>query len=291
MAVLPDLNATQLEIMNQALDHIGEKNITAAQLAALEPKAARLMATHWDNVIVEVLEAHPWNFAKSHWPLEYEAGYGIYVDADFKDITGITQADPAVVTAVAHGFLTDYLVKIEDVGGMDELNGRVFEITKVTADTFSLNEIDSQIYTAYTSGGTVIRMEALSKYQSDGYTYKVPSDCLIAYAIDGGGDFEIIGGGDATNDTRRLLTTVRDAVLIGISSRTTDTELTRRFIKVLTARLAAEVAFPITKKSEIHKDMWALYNYQLADSAVKDCKETNIKPNTKDPWLVDAGYE
>ncbi|MHC4160226.1 MAG: ubiquitin-activating E1 FCCH domain-containing protein [Planctomycetota bacterium] len=290
MAVLPDLNATQLEIMNQALDHIGQNSITAGQLTAESPKAARLMATHWDNVIVEVLEAHPWNFAKSHWPLEYELLYAEYTDDDIGTITGISQADPAVVDVTAHGYLTDYLVKIEAVTGMTEVNDRIFEITKVDADSFSLNEIDSQIYTAYASGGTCVRMEALSKY-SEGYTYKVPSDCLLAFGIDGGGDFEIIGGGDATNDTRRLLTTVDDAVLIGISSRTTDTELTRRFITVLTARLAAEVAYSITGSMKLQRDMWSLYQYHLASSGVKDCRESNIKPSTKDSWLVDAGYE
>jgi hypothetical protein len=282
--------ASELNICNYALDLIGEKNITAAELTAKAPKAARLCDAHYDAVLDEVLDAHPWNFAKKHWPLEYSAGFGEYLSTDEKTITGISQASPAVVTAVAHGFLTDYLVKIEDVVGMTEVNDRIFQITKVTADTFSLNGINSANYTAYASGGTTIRMEALAEY-GRGYTYDVPSDCLRPLSLDGGGEFEIIGAGGATNATRRILTTVQDAVLIGISSRTTDTELTNRFIKVLAARLAAQIAFPITKKQKIEDKMWDLYGYHLGDSAVKDSRESNKKPDTRDSWLVDAGYE
>jgi hypothetical protein len=243
-------------------------------------------------VLDEVLDVYPWNFAKKHWPLEYAPGFGEYLSTDLKTITGITQADPASVTCVAHGWLTDYTIKIEGVTGMTELNGRIFQITKATgSDTITLNNIDSQVYTAYVSGGTGIRMEALPKYQDDGYTYKVPSDCLRPLSLAGGGTFEIIGGGGATNATRRILTTVTDAVLIGISSRTTETELTNRFVKVLSSRLAAQIAFAITKKKNIEKDMWDLYGFHLGDSAVKDARESNIKPSTKDSWLVDAGYE
>lgn len=72
---------------------------------------------------------------------------------DTADITAITQADPAVVTATAHGFSTADVVKIDDVAGMTELNGRSFSITVIDPDTFSLDDEDSSAYTAYVSGG------------------------------------------------------------------------------------------------------------------------------------------
>jgi len=68
-------------------------------------------------------------------------------------ITGITAADPAVVTSVAHGLSTGDNVNITNVLGMTEVNGVTFLVTVLTADTFSLG-IDSSLYTAYTSGGT-----------------------------------------------------------------------------------------------------------------------------------------
>lgn len=81
------------------------------------------------------------------------------VDADISSfaaaITGITQANPAVVTAVAHPFADGQLVYIVDVGGMTEVNDLAFTVANSTTDTFELQGIDSTGYTAYTTGGYV----------------------------------------------------------------------------------------------------------------------------------------
>lgn len=105
-------------------------------------------------------------------------------------ITGITQADPCVVTAVGHGMATGWEVRITDLGpemptarGMDDLNNNRYSITVLTADTFSLQDvitgedIDSSAYTAYVEGGSVIgisRTQALSSaFAYDPITYKL----------------------------------------------------------------------------------------------------------------------
>lgn len=74
-----------------------------------------------------------------------------------KVITGITQADPAVVTAVAHGFATGNLIAITAVDGMVEVNGRSFAITVLTPDAFELDGENSSTYSAYVGGGTAAR--------------------------------------------------------------------------------------------------------------------------------------
>jgi hypothetical protein len=66
-------------------------------------------------------------------------------------ITGITQANPGVVTATAHGYANGDTVYITDVVGMTEVNGFSFVIANVTANTFEI--IDTTSYTTYTSGG------------------------------------------------------------------------------------------------------------------------------------------
>jgi len=71
-------------------------------------------------------------------------------------ITGITKADPAVVTSAAHGFANGDIVYVYDVLGMTEVNGRVFKVANKAADTFQLSGVDSSGYTTYTEGGTVI---------------------------------------------------------------------------------------------------------------------------------------
>lgn len=68
-------------------------------------------------------------------------------------ISGATQANPCVITATAHGLATGAQVKIADVVGMTELNGNIYTITRVDADSFSLDSTDSTAFTAYTSGG------------------------------------------------------------------------------------------------------------------------------------------
>lgn len=70
-------------------------------------------------------------------------------------ITGITQANPAVVTANAHGHANGDLVYITGVAGMTEVNGRIFTVAGATANTFQLSGVNSTGYTAYSSGGFV----------------------------------------------------------------------------------------------------------------------------------------
>lgn len=84
-------------------------------------------------------------------------------------ITGISAADPCVVTHSAFTFQTNQLVRLSDLGkvggatdrGMDELNDRRYRITVLGATTFSLQDpitgedIDSTNFVAYVSGGRV----------------------------------------------------------------------------------------------------------------------------------------
>lgn len=67
-------------------------------------------------------------------------------------ITAITQADPGVVTIVGHNLDTGHVVYLSGIVGMTELNGEYVDVTRLTADTFSIG-VDTTGYTAYTSGG------------------------------------------------------------------------------------------------------------------------------------------
>jgi hypothetical protein len=93
---------------------------------------------------------------------------------DSVNITGVTQADPGVVTVDAWPSLADGTdladgdqVKILSVSGMTELNGYIYTIddANTTDLTFSLDnsagsaDVNTVGYTAYTSGGTVQRFE------------------------------------------------------------------------------------------------------------------------------------
>lgn len=76
-----------------------------------------------------------------------------------KTITGITAANPGVVTSTAHGYSNGDHVYISTVVGMTEVNGRWFQVANKNTNDFELNDltgsaIDTSAYTAYSSAGT-----------------------------------------------------------------------------------------------------------------------------------------
>lgn len=83
-------------------------------------------------------------------------------------ITGITEADPGVLTISSHGYSDGEHVYISGVGGMVELNGRAYIVANATTHTFSLkswldgSDIDTTNFTTFTSGGTAERVYTLA---------------------------------------------------------------------------------------------------------------------------------
>lgn len=89
------------------------------------------------------------------------------------NITGLTQANPAVVTSAAHGLVNGQSVYLAAIGGMTALNNRVFVVAGVTTNTYQLTGENSTGYGAYTSGGTwtlvrPVYVEPLKEGISDG---------------------------------------------------------------------------------------------------------------------------
>tara|TARA_A100000171_G_scaffold30046_2_gene28274 strand:- start:7384 stop:10161 length:2778 start_codon:yes stop_codon:yes gene_type:complete len=87
-----------------------------------------------------------------------------------KTITGITQANPAVVTSNSHGYSNGDFVIITGVVGMTEVNGKTFKVADKTTNTFELQNVDgtdinSSSFTAYSSAGTANKIyEITSPY-------------------------------------------------------------------------------------------------------------------------------
>lgn len=67
-------------------------------------------------------------------------------------VTNVTQANPAVVSAV-NDFTNGETVTINNVVGMTELNGNSYTVANATGTSFELQGTDSTGFTAYTSGG------------------------------------------------------------------------------------------------------------------------------------------
>jgi len=78
-----------------------------------------------------------------------------------KTATGITAANPPVVSSAAHGFANGDIIQFgNDVGGMVEVRNGTFLVADRAAGTFELQtldgtDIDGSAFTAFTSGGTI----------------------------------------------------------------------------------------------------------------------------------------
>jgi hypothetical protein len=77
------------------------------------------------------------------------------------DIEGITLSgtDPVSIQITAHGLTTGRQILPEDIVGTTELNDNIYRVTKTDADNFTLDGTDSSNFTAYVSGGTVVKYD------------------------------------------------------------------------------------------------------------------------------------
>lgn len=98
------------------------------------------------------------------------------------NITAITKATNAKITSVAHGLAVGDATVIDDVVGMTQINGRIGIVTSVVdADNFTVN-IDSNFFTAWSSGGNVGKAELFSDTRSGTLTSNNGGTGTINYA-------------------------------------------------------------------------------------------------------------
>ena len=74
-------------------------------------------------------------------------------------ISGVTQADPGVVSATSHGFKDGDAVTITSVAGMTELNNNTYYVKYINSGSFSLvdssgADVDTSGFSSYSSGGS-----------------------------------------------------------------------------------------------------------------------------------------
>lgn len=89
--------------------------------------------------------------------LMWEIAIGITCIAAGKAITAATQANPVAITIAAHGYATGDELMLNSLGGMTQVNDRIFTITVVDANSFTLNGADGTAFTAYTAGGSATK--------------------------------------------------------------------------------------------------------------------------------------
>lgn len=141
---------------------------------------------------------------------------GFITNAD-TTITGITQADPGVVTDTAHGYSDGDEVFISGVVGMTEVNGKTFIVANKNANDFELtdvdgNNVDTSGFTAYSSGGTAASIVEVAT------PYKAAD--LAGLKFDQNADTMYIA--HPNFEPRKLTRTSNTAWTLAIYSRTSD---------------------------------------------------------------------
>jgi Flp pilus assembly protein TadG len=111
-------------------------------------------------------------------------------DGGAKNISDVTRASRATVTAAGHGFANGDYLFISGVRGMTRLNSKIFEVADATANTFALKN---------PANGAYINSSNYNKYKSKGTLQKCfTADCEIRVSATGhgfsAGDFVHITG-------------------------------------------------------------------------------------------------
>ena len=226
----------QLSIANGALIKLGEPEISAISSSSAD-QASRLIDERWTPCLQYLLRRHIWNFAVVRKKL---------TAADLTNritVTGITAADPPVVTAAGHAFTTGDTVTIKDAGGMTEINGLPSVVTAAT--TFSMDDLDSSAYTTYTSAGYAFLTPAFDFT----YYHDLPSDCLYLNQVEQGDiQHRVEGRRIASNSETLEIKYIRDIAVDELIMDSTFTE-------TLAAYIAMNIALALTQDKTLRSDM------------------------------------
>ena len=158
--------------------------------------------------------------------------------ATAKTISGITKAAPGVVSSTTHGFVNNDIVLLE-VQGMVELNGRLFKVVNVAADSFQLAGVD----------GTTGIDTTLYNTFSSGTAKKV----TLGTSITGVQEFTFSGGDIKTVDTTTVNDLVDTQIVVGAAAQAAD--LTMQWDPASAAQQAMIAAFQ-TRANKGFKVMW-----------------------------------
>jgi len=89
--------------------------------------------------------------------LEFGANYirfykdGGLLTSNSQNVTGITQANPAVMTIASHGYTNGDRIFVTGVTDMTQVNNREFTVANATSNTFELSGVNSTGFDAYNS--------------------------------------------------------------------------------------------------------------------------------------------
>ena len=247
-----------------ALRFLGVARVTQANLDSETNEQARILNDVYSIMQDETLSEHPWNFAIKRATLT-ELG-GTITTWTAQGTTNVWQA--ALTTEPAY-------VKFNGTRGTEKTS-----IATLTAanNWYWLSNIlyvysTSDPDTAYTSPG----VEAIIPEFEYDHAYSLPSDCLRIIRMED--DAAVF-----VKEEERLFTDEDSAKIQYIAQITDTTKYSPAFIKAFAARLAAEIAFPLTNSVSLSEKMVQLYMNKLSIAKAVDGQEGSAQKMEDLSW-------
>lgn len=230
-------------------------------------------------------------------------GKAVITASSGKAITGITNANPCVITCAAHGYSVGDYIYIYDVEGMQELNKDYYKITAVTTNTITIAQfsaVDSTGFNSYTGGGYIDQVYQLASPYSDARVpylkYQQSGDVLIM--VDGLNDIKrltrIQHNEWAFTDEEHAPSIATPTNLTLTDSHGSDTDVNRYLYKVTAVSSTGEESLPAEAQFD---DICVLANdsdstITLTWDAVTDAVKYNVYRDRSDSgsvgWIGDA---
>jgi hypothetical protein len=280
---------TQLDICNRALQKVGGTKL--ANLAGTDVYTVALNRA-WTDALEYELRTHNWNFAIRRTSLS----------APYVTITGITAAEPPVVTYTGTVPSNGDRVYIENVVGMTEVNNNYYRIANVDTTpppyTFELTDPDDNTningtgFTAWSSGGTA----TVCPYYGFTRKFAMPSDCLrivelenfygITHNLGGLGsssDYTIESGYILCNDSGPIFIryiTNDFTNLIPVSAWDS------MFKEAMACRIALEIQHEIKQNDDGYERIAREYSIAIRTAKLADAIQTPAEIMPESDWLL-----
>ena len=247
-----------VDIANIALQRLGQKTISTLTESTRDANVVNQLYVQNRDYCLMLAD---WDCLLTRLPL-FRAGSVA--------ISGITAAEPPVVTITSHGFKANELVTIEDVAGMTQVNGNTYRVGATTTNSITLFDtagvaVDGSDYTAYSSAGAV--------YFDPGpdweFVYDLPDDTLrMVQLLDD--KFGMSEWYEWRKERNHIYADIENAGLTYVKRETDHSLYQEDLIEVIASRLAWSVAMRINADKELRS---VLFNeHQLA---LRRAKMTN----------------
>lgn len=258
-------------LVNIALIRLGANTISALGDGS---RNGNIVDAMYLPTLKSVMRAHEWNFLTRRAYLDEVA-------ANVLTITGVTQANPGIVSFTGTDPVNGDAYTIASVVGMTELNGNDYVIANLVASTsFELMDTSTSAYTAYTSGGTATQKIPAS--DDFDYIYVLPSDYLRVLEINEDPDTEFV-----IEENKYLLTNEEANPLLRYLKYEIDpTNYDDNFVEAYVAKLAADIAIAVTGKRSKRTDNFKDYLIALNTAKVIDAKEKHKELDDSDEFIT-----